>query len=211
MRHDKLYSKLARIYDVGLYLNGTKKAYDFFVKQLPFSENKRIKVLDAGAGTGQFTLAILRRFPNARIVAFDLNENMIEELKITLRNKGLTKSVKTFIANASGPIPYVGDEKFDLVVTCGVLEYVYPEDTIRNLASYLNPSGYFFNSPVKDNIFGKLLGTAFVFKPYSQTRIIQAFTSCGFNLLSLLKIPIQYLPASLMKEGYLFRGNSNAL
>ncbi|MBI2487075.1 MAG: class I SAM-dependent methyltransferase [Deltaproteobacteria bacterium] len=211
MKHDKLYSKLAKIYDVGLYLNGTKKAYDFFVKQLPFPESKRIKVLDAGAGTGQFTLAILRRFPNAKIVAFDLNENMIEELKITLKNKGLTKSVKTFIANASGPILHVGDEKFDLVVTCGVLEYVYPEDTIKNLADYLKPSGYFFNSPVKDNIFGKLLGTAFVFKPYSQERIIQAFTSCGFNLLKLLKIPIQYLPASLMKEGYLFRGNSSRL
>lgn len=207
MKHDKLYSRLAKLYDMGLYLNGTKKAYDFFVKQLPFPEGKRIKVLDAGAGTGQFTLAILRRFPDAKIVAFDLNENMIEELKITLKNKGLTKSVKTFIANASNPIPQVGSEKFDLVVTCGVLEYVYPEDTIKNLANHLKPTGYFFNSPVKDNIFGKLLGTAFVFKPYSQKRIIQAFTSCGFNLLKSLKIPIQYLPASLMKNGYLFRGN----
>ncbi len=206
MKQDKLYSRLAKIYDVGLYLNGTKKAYDFFVKQLPFPDNKRIKVLDAGAGTGQFTLAILRRFPNAKIVAFDLNENMIEELKITLKNKGLTRSVRTFIANASYPIADVGDEKFDLIVTCGVLEYVYPEDTIRNLTNYLKPTGYFFNSPVKDNVFGKLLGTAFVFKPYTQERIVQAFTSCGYNLLKLLKIPIQYLPASLMKEGYLFKG-----
>jgi ubiquinone/menaquinone biosynthesis C-methylase UbiE len=206
MNHNELYSKLAKIYDVGLYLNGTKRAYDFFVKQLPFPENKRIKVLDAGAGTGQFTLAILRRFPNAQIVAFDLNENMIEELKITLKNKGLTNSVRTFIANATKPIPEIANEKFDLVVTCGVLEYVYPEDAIRNLSNYLKPASYFFNSPVKDNIWGKLLGTAFVFKPYSQERIIKAFTSCGFSLLKLLKIPMRYLPASLMKEGYLFRG-----
>ncbi|HWP93699.1 MAG TPA: methyltransferase domain-containing protein [Thermodesulfobacteriota bacterium] len=206
MNHNELYSRLAKIYDMGLYLNGTKRAYDFFVKQLPFPEDKEIKVLDAGAGTGQFTLAILRRFPKAEIVAFDLNQNMIEELKITLKNKGLTNSVKTFIANASKPIPEIANNQFDLVVTCGVLEYVYPEDTIKNLASYLKPNGYFFNSPVKDNIWGKLLGTAFVFKPYSQERIIRAFTGCGFTLLRLLKIPIRYLPASLMKEGYLFGG-----
>jgi ubiquinone/menaquinone biosynthesis C-methylase UbiE len=205
MSIDKLYSTIAKVYDLELYLNGSKRAVDFFVKQLPFPEKKRIKVLDAGAGTGLFTLAILKRFPNAQVVAFDLNEDMLEELRINLTKKRFANSVKTFISDLSKPIPEIINTKFDLIITGGVLEYVNPEDAIRNLASYLKPGGIFFNSPMKDNIWGKLVGLGFKFKPYSKERNIQAFTNNGFILLKSLKLKMKYFPASLIKEGYIFK------
>ncbi len=199
-----LYSSIAKVYDLELHLNGSKRAVDFFVKQLPFPERKRIKVLDVGAGTGLYTLAILKHFPNARVVAFDLNKSMLEELRNNLKKRGLSNSVRTFIADASKPIPEL-NEKFDLVVTGGVLEYLNLEDAIRNLKTYLKPGGIFFNSPMKDNIWGKLVGLGFKFKPYSRERNIKAFTENGFILLKSLKLRIKYFPASLIKEGYIFK------
>lgn len=45
---------------------------------LPFHPKERISVLDLGSGTGNVSLAIKKRFPQAHLTCLDLAENMIQ-------------------------------------------------------------------------------------------------------------------------------------
>lgn len=95
MKSQKLYSILAKVYDlIILKFLGYKVVADYFIQQLPFTENEQIEVLDAGCGTGLYTFAILKRFPNAKVVAFDSNTEMLEEIKKQDQRKKFRKFSK---------------------------------------------------------------------------------------------------------------------
>jgi len=94
--------------------------------------------------------------------------------------------VHLFSADIQGSLQEINNEKFNLIITAGVLEYVPIEQTVANLSRFLLPGGYFLNSPVKNNLVGKITGWFYVFKPYSRSRNTQAFTKDGFELVKLL-------------------------
>jgi len=50
---------------------------DVMLTLIPFDRSKEIRVLDLGAGTGILSYLILKAFPKAGVVAFDLAENML--------------------------------------------------------------------------------------------------------------------------------------
>lgn len=55
------------------------------IRQLiPFESNANIKVLDLGAGTGILSALILQAFPQAKVLAFDLAENMLKVCQTNL-------------------------------------------------------------------------------------------------------------------------------
>ncbi len=200
-----IYSSVAKIYDfVILGLIGHRKAAAFYVCQLPFDENKVLRILDAGCGTGLYTFALLGRFPNARVVAFDLNQEMLKQMQANLEKAGLSQSVRTFIADIISPLPET-DKEFDLIVTGGVLEHVKIEEAVRNLSPYLKVDGYFLNAAVRDNVLGKLLGKIWGFRTYSKRENTEAFLSNGFALANFIRLPLRYFFIRLAKEAYLFK------
>src|SRR3989344_5291110 len=64
--------KVAPLYDLFSNVIGYKKSVDYFVSQLPFSKDSSFKVLDAGCGTGPYSLALLKQYKNVQITDFDL-------------------------------------------------------------------------------------------------------------------------------------------
>lgn len=52
--------------------------HDLILQLIPFESNANIKVLDLGAGTGILSALILTAFPQAKVLAFDLAENMLK-------------------------------------------------------------------------------------------------------------------------------------
>ncbi|MGB7293041.1 MAG: class I SAM-dependent methyltransferase [Thermodesulfobacteriota bacterium] len=205
MYHQLLYSNIARFYDLFLYLNNYKRAVDYFVMQISFHENQPVRLLDAGAGTGLYTLAILKRFPHSHITAIDINENMVRRLKSSLEMRSLANSVSTILSDARYPIPEIEGEEYDLIVAGGLLEHVDTQLTIKNLSRYLRVNGLFFNSPVKNNFWGRFVGLTMGFKPYEDQINIRSFTDNGFIHLKKIPLPIKYFPISWVKEGDLFR------
>lgn len=199
----KLYSFIARFYNLGLLLIGYQRAANFFVRQLPFLSLAHFTVLDAGCGTGLYSLAILKRFPNARVVAFDFNKDMLEQFQDTLRKENLMSRCRLFVGNIQGALPEI-QEQFDLIVAGGVLEYVDIKRAVKNLSRFQRTSGWSLNSPVKNNIFGKLIGKLFGFKTYSRQENIEAFTTNGYRLENFFNQP-WYLPIALVKEAHLFK------
>ena len=205
MYHQILYSNIARFYDLFLYMNNYKRAVDYFVKQIPSDDNPKIKLMDVGAGTGLYTIAILKRLPHCNITAIDINENMVGRLRSNLENRSSTNSVKTILSDARYPIPEIEGEEYDLIVAGGLLEHVDTDSTVKNLSRYLRVNGLFFNSPVKNNFWGRVVGLTMGFKPYEESVNIKSFTDNGFIHLKKIALPIEYFPISWVKEGDLFK------
>jgi ubiquinone/menaquinone biosynthesis C-methylase UbiE len=186
-------------------MNSYKRAVDYFVGQISFDDNQTIKLLDVGAGTGLYTLAILKRFPNSRITAIDINQNMVRRLKSNLKSRSLTNSVKTILSDARYPISEIEGDEYDLIVAGGLLEHVDPDLAVKNLSRYLRVNGLFFNSPVKNNFWGRLVGLTMGFKPYEHNVNIKSFIDNGFIHLKKIPLSIKYFPISWVKEGDLFK------
>ncbi len=198
MESNRLYSTIAGFYDVALGLSGYWLAIESFVREIPYDESDRISVLDAGCGTGLYSFAILRKYPRATITAFDLNKEMVARFKSRLEKKSHAKDrVRIFTADMCDPLPGI-EETFDLVVTGGVLEYVEIERAVENLSQHLSNGGYFLNTSVRDNLWGRLAGRIYGFRPHARDRNIEAFTGNGFKLIKTMRFP-------LTREAFLFQ------
>jgi 2-polyprenyl-3-methyl-5-hydroxy-6-metoxy-1,4-benzoquinol methylase len=193
-----LIARIAGLYDFGLWLVGYKQSVDNFVAQVPFERDSSIKILDAGCGTGLYTLALLNKYPNAHITSFDLDGKLVERLRYKLHRNKLHDRARLFTANIQGSLQEIEGERFDLIITAGVLEYTQPEATVKSLARFMVPGGYFLNSPVKHNLFGKVICRLYACKPHTKKININAFTSNGFTLVKSV-VPYSF------KELHIFR------
>jgi SAM-dependent methyltransferase len=102
-------------------------------------------VLEAGSGTGNYTVPVARRCE--RTIAVDSSPEMLRYLRERLAREGLA-NVETRL----GRLPDLSKtpEKFDGVLAIGVLNYVEGlEESLRALVSTLKPDGWaIFNVPV---------------------------------------------------------------
>lgn len=206
MRSEKLYSILAKVYDpIILKIFGYEVAADYFVQELPFTKKDEIEVLDVGCGTGLYTFAILKKFPNAKIIAFDLNEKMLEEIKNKLKERNLENSVKVSKADISYLV-FENDKQFDLIITGGVLEHLDIISAIKSLSKHLKIGGYFLNAGVRKNLFGKIVGKVWGLKNlFLKDEVVRAFQENGYSLVKYIKLPLKYFLIRLAKEAYIFK------
>lgn len=205
MSYENYYSRTANFYDTWLLISGYRGAVNNVIGHLPFNINDSFNVLDVGCGTGLYSIAILKKFPNSRITAFDINGKMIEKMSINLRKLKLEKRADIFVGDALRDIPNTHRKIFDLVVTGGVLEHVDIQPAVQNISKYLAEDGYFLNSPVRNNLLGNVFGKLFKFKPYEAKENMSTFLRNGFELDRVIKIPSAYYLIYLLKTVELFR------
>jgi trans-aconitate 2-methyltransferase len=95
-------------------------------------------VLDAGCGSGRVTEQVLRRLPEARVVAVDSSPEMLHEAR---RRLAPWRERVTFVqADLGAPLPDVGP--VDVVFSTAVFHWVRDHDALfRSLASILRPGG----------------------------------------------------------------------
>src|SRR5262249_35478002 len=82
------YGRIAARYGTGFRVLGFKRGVEQFLSRVEWSLPARARVLDAGAGTGIIGLWFLRRFPDAEVVAFDIDEKMLAVLGRSARGLG---------------------------------------------------------------------------------------------------------------------------
>ena len=147
-------------------------------------------VLDAGSGTGIVTLAFHQAgFRPKKTVAFDLSRN---SLKLAVEQAQKEKKVDADnIEAVQGNIlslPF-GDETFDIILSCGVLEYVPLDDGLRESARVLKPGGKLVLLPVKPSLVGSVLEIIYNFKihPLEDVRKI---SQRYFNIVGEHEFPI---------------------
>ena len=125
-----------------------KMFYEMIYKQLDLSGDKRLRILDFGAG---FCITADHYAKDHEVIAVEPNEEMyslrVKENEYTLIMQGLDY-LKT-----------VPDNSIDVVLCHNVLEYVDSrEEILKQLARVVKPEGVL--SVIKHNLYGRVMGSA---------------------------------------------------
>ena len=159
------YDRIADVHNLALKISGYRASVAKYLRSLDLEINTDSLVLDAGSGTGIVTLGFHDAgFRPKKTIAFDLS---INSLKIAREQFGKEKKVRARnISAVQGNIlqfPFA-DETFDLILTCGVLEYVSLDDGLQEMARVLKRNGRLVFIPVKPSFVGSVLEFLYKFK-----------------------------------------------
>lgn len=96
-----------------------------------------MRVLDYGAGTGRYTLAVARAYPKAGVVAFDIAQKMLDIIATRIAESGL-RNVRT-----AGPEPSaVEPGTFDRAFGVHILHEI-DDEHVEHVFQALEPGGWF--------------------------------------------------------------------
>jgi ubiquinone/menaquinone biosynthesis C-methylase UbiE len=184
------YDRIAEVHNLALKLNGYRDSVARFLRSLDLEINRDSMVLDAGSGTGIVTMALHKAgFRPKKTVAFDLSRN---SLQLAIGQARKEKNVDAAnIETVQGNVlclPFA-DNCFDLVLSCGVLEYVPLDDGLKETARVLKPGGKLVLLPVKPSLVGSVLELLYNFKihPLEDVRKI---SQKYFNIVGNFEFPI---------------------
>lgn len=166
-RTQNFYDRIADVQNLAMKINGYRDSVAKFLQSLNLEINENSLVLDAGSGTGIVTRGFCDAgFQPAKIIALDLS---FSSLKVSREQ---FKKDKKFKAEKVSPVqgnvlkmPFA-DASFDLVLTCGVLEYVPLDEGLGELARILKPQGKLILLPIKPSFVGSVLEILYNFKKH---------------------------------------------
>lgn len=211
-RSSFIYGPLAKFYERFMSPR-YKAALERFFREFYLGSGK-LRILDAGCGTGIISFALSDKSKEISVVAFDQSCDMLkvaEKTKKTRRELDLlyrrVKSsgeykrnyhVEFYLGNIESPsslesldgrVLNLEENSFDYVVVSGALEHVDLDKGVSELVKYVRKEGSLIDLGVRNNFFGKRLGNAYGFKPYSKEDIVDAFEKAG--LATIREIPIK--------------------
>ena len=97
-------------------------------------------ILDLGAGTGSGSFGLLRHFTDAHVLAIDASEEMLERLRRSAQQLGLSDRVSTVCADLDQTVPGPGGA--DLAWASASLHHLAdPDRTLAQLAAAIRPGG----------------------------------------------------------------------
>lgn len=161
------YDRIADVHNVALKLNGYRASVAKYLRSLDLALDENSMVLDAGSGTGIVSLGFAdARIPHDTLIALDLSRKSLKIAREEFdRQKKINgKRIVTMQGNVLD-LPFA-DASFELVITCGVLEYVSLDAGLRELARVLKKGGKLVLIPVKPSIVGSVLEFLYKFKAH---------------------------------------------
>ena len=184
-----LYDRIADVQNIAMKINGYRKSVSKFLRGLKLDVGPDSLVLDAGCGTGIVTLGFEDAGYRARhVAALDLSHKSLSVARDEFRQKRRT-------AKRTGPVqgnvlsmPFA-DDTFDLLLSCGVLEYVPLEAGLAEAARVLKSGSKLVFIPVKPSIVGAVLELLYNFKMHP-LEAVRAAASEHFNILGNYDFPI---------------------
>ena len=104
-----------------------------------FLEPERVRILDAGCGTGNTTLSLARRFPAVEFTGLDMSSPSLDVARAAAARDGLT-NIRFRQADLMRPL---GEAlRFDVVLCLGVLHHTAdPRTVLANLREALKDDG----------------------------------------------------------------------
>jgi ubiquinone/menaquinone biosynthesis C-methylase UbiE len=159
------YDRIADVHNLALKVNGYRRSVAKYLRSLELNLDSESFVLDAGSGTGIVTLGFQDAgFRPRKTIALDrsLNSRKIAREQFQKEKKVDAGNIESIQGNVL-QLPFA-DDTFQLIVTCGVLEYVSLDEGLRELARVLKPGGRLVFIPVKPSFVGSVLELLYKFK-----------------------------------------------
>ena len=162
------YDSIADVHNLAMKVNGYRSSVANYLTSLNLKLDKNSLVLDAGSGTGIVTLGFQTAgFRPKKCVALDLSFNSLEVSREQFeRDENADAENISLVQGNVVEMPFA-DETFDLILTCGVLEYVALEDGLREFARVLKNGAKLVLIPVKPSLVGAVLEILYNFKIHS--------------------------------------------
>ena len=184
------YDQIADVHNLMMKVNGYRSSVAKYLRSLDLNLDENSFVLDAGSGTGIVTLGFQSAgFRPRKTVALDLSFNSLQ-----VSREQFEKDKKTDAKNISAvqgnilQIPFA-DETFDLVLTCGVLEYVPLDEGLREMARVMKRGAKLVLIPVKPSLVGAVLEILYKFKTHSIEEVRETAQKY-FRIVGDSKFPI---------------------
>lgn len=184
------YDRIADVHHLILRVNGYRRSVAKYLQSLDLKIDEDSLVLDAGSGTGIVTLGFQSAgFRPKKSIALDLSFNSLQ-----ISREQFVKDKKTDARNIVAvqgnilDLPFA-DETFDLILTCGVLEYVPLEAGLPEFARVLKTGAKLVLLPIKPSFVGSVLEILYKFKTHSlaETKVVAADY---FNIVGNYEFPI---------------------
>lgn len=184
-----LYDRIADVQNLAMKINGYRVSVSKFLRSLQLNIDKESFVLDAGCGTGIVTLGFEDAGYRPRHIAtLDLSMNSLVVARDEFRQKRR-------YAKRTGPVqgnvltmPF-GNATFDLVLTCGVLEYVPLEAGLAEIARVLKPGARLVFIPVKPSIVSSVLELLYNFRLHPLDEVREAAAK-HYEIIGNYEFPI---------------------
>src|SRR5262249_10823368 len=171
------YGRIASLYDMTLTLSGFRHGVARFLDRLPLDLPRQPRLLDAGCGTGLVAEYLLQRFPQAEVVAFDVDRRMLAVMRRSVRRRPEAASRLTIGEGDLGAperlhrlddgrplVPPPGG--YDAITVGAALEHVPLQATLGGLHRLLRPGGWLLVLGVRAGPPGAILGRLYRFRPY---------------------------------------------
>lgn len=184
------YDRIADVHNLALKINGYRQSVEKYLKSLDLEINENSMVLDAGSGTGIVTLGFQSAgFRPRKTVTLDLSFNSLKVAREEFEKDRETdfKNIETVQGNVLS-LPFA-DESFDLVLSCGVLEYVPLDDGLREMARVLKTGARLVFIPVKPSLVGSVLEFLYKFKAHP-LKNVRKISQQYFKIIGNHKFPI---------------------
>jgi ubiquinone/menaquinone biosynthesis C-methylase UbiE len=168
------YDRIADVHNLVLRLNGYRNSVAKFLRSIDLGIKEDSLVLDAGSGTGVITLAFQSAgFKPKHLVAVDLSKKSLEVARNQFRKDLRCDDDRISVSQSNILALPFDDETFDLILTCGVLEYVPLGAGIMELSRVLRKGGKLVLIPVKPSFVGSVLEILYKFKTIRPEDIIE--------------------------------------
>ena len=207
MNLDSLY----RSYGLGMKILGMEHSIQEFIFNLPLDYFPNTNILDAGCGTGIIGLSLLKKYRNSRLLATDINPELLKHTQKNALRSGINLSqIRIGLADISAPNEVkdlkgktlkLAPASFEVVATGGVIGYSKnPIKTVETLFSLVKPNGYFLNIEMNNKRIGKIVAKKYHYLTPPEKFFKGMAERHGFELEV---IPVHLFPASLTRVCYL--------
>jgi SAM-dependent methyltransferase len=210
------YGRIASLYDVTLTLSGFRCGVTRFLDRLSLDLPGRPHILDAGCGTGLIAHYLLRRFPRAEVVAFDVDRRMLAVMRRSVRRQlGVAERLTIAEGDLGAPerlrrlddgqalaLPPGG---YDAITVGAALEHVPLRETLARLQGLLRPGGLLLVLGIRAGPPGAILGQLYRFRPYRVSQLRDALETAGFGDIWLEALGARAFPANLTRFAILAR------
>lgn len=203
-RTKKFYDQIADFHNLSFKVNGYRQSLEKYLRLAELNLPENFRVLDAGCGTGLMTSAMFGAgLRPMQTIAFDLSKKSLRIAKkeFTEDRKIVHNSIKYVQGNILS-FPFA-DNSFDLILTCGVLEYVPLDEGFAEISRVLKPEGFVLFLPVRPSLVGKVLERVYSFKANKTKHILKTLDT-KFNVIEHYKFPFTE-PISWSKNLFLLQ------